>query len=82
MPEMLLRISLEDKMLFNNYKKIEGKEIPSWVRKAFWKSIPGPNSRPPSFVTYFKGKTFKYKVIYEEKGTDVKVNFYRKFRRR
>ena len=68
------------KWLYNGWEEID--RPPKWVLKAFWKQIPSPVSRPPEFITYFKGRTFRYKVEYREKSfNNTEINVYRKLRK-
>ena len=50
----------------NDWKKIDWNKVPSWVKKEWGKNCPGPVSRPPHFSMQFRGRNFRYKVIYDE----------------
>ncbi len=50
----------------NEWKRLEWNKVPGWVKREFGKNCPSPVSRPPHFEMKFRGKTFHYRVIYEE----------------
>jgi hypothetical protein len=67
------------------WKKLKEYEIPKWVLKAdksFYESFNNRTGhRPYDIVTYFKGRSFTYKVWYECTGQgQITRHYYRKKR--
>jgi len=74
-------LSWFSKWFNNDWENISVQEVPKWVKRSLSKSLPSPVSRPSNFVMYFKGKTFKYKVVYSETNSRIDMDYYRKLRR-
>lgn len=65
------------------WTKLKPQEVPNWVSNAALdfedKYIKTYGHRPYDIITYFNGKTFKYKVYFEtiEQGR-IKINIFKK----
>lgn len=67
------------------WTELKEEDVPPWVLKAdnsFYESYDKHNGhRPYNIVTYFNGRTFRYKIWYECVGqAQIRTHYYRKKR--
>jgi len=62
--------------------RLDDNKVPMWVVRAFNHNLPSPLNRPLNFFITFKGKTFRYRIFYNEKGQQANIKYYRKLRMR
>ena len=71
------------KAIFEGWERIDKKDIPDWVDKAYWKWWEKLPIKPYYMTKHFVGKTFVYRVRHgqAEQGSAPILGWYRKKRK-
>jgi len=68
--------------IFEGWEKINEKDVPEWVNKAYWKWDRKLPTHPYNMTKHFVGKTFVYRVRHGmgAQGEAPIIGWYRKLR--